>query len=315
MSRHIALNAPVIGLLAVSLFAITASEPARSQNFPENKPEFCKDIWKDVGLPKARTGMKITTVCHLGYITGHNDANKGPAWVIERLTPDLTKGKATREDQNFSADGKLPGNAQAIPADYDSNGFGFDQGHNAPAADFAGKQEFLNDTFFLSNAVPQVGVGFNRSIWRALETQVRNLVGSNHPVIIVITGSVEQGSKPIKISKDVCKTELELPVVEPTSICKDNHHKKNVQCDAGVAVPAGMFKIVYDPVAQNAFAVLMENESHTGRYKSGQGGEYIRAHKVGIATIEDLTGLKFFTDFPARKQNQMRSNCVDVRVH
>lgn len=314
MSRHFACNARVIALLVSSFLAITASNPARSQNFPENKPESCKDIWSEIGLPKAGSGMKITTVCHLGYITGHNNENKGPAWVIERLTPALTKGKATRENQSFSADDKLPAAAQAQPADYDGNGFGFDQGHNAPAADFAGKQDFLDDTFFLSNAVPQVGAGFNRSIWRSLEAQVRNLVGNNHPVIYVITGSVDQQEKPIKISKDVCKTELELPVVEPTSICKENHHKKKVQCDAGVAVPAAMFKIVYDPVAKNAFAVLMENESHTGRYKSGQGAEYIRAHKVGIATIENLTGLKFFPDFPARKLNQMRSNCVDVKV-
>ena len=40
--------------------------------------------------------------------------------------------------------------------------------------------------------------------------------------------------------------------------------------------------------------------------------EYIQAHKVGIATIEDLTGLAFFSALPDRKQRQLRASCTDV---
>lgn len=296
----------------VGALAAIALVPARAQNNPENDPNHCADIWKEIGLVSSKGG-DTTIVCHLGYIVGHNDRTKTPNWVIERLTPNLTQGSATREGDDFAADGKLPLEAQAQPADYDGNGFDFDKGHNAPAADFAGKRDFLDDTFFLSNAVPQVGPGFNRSIWRSLETQVRALVGKNHPAMYVITGSVYQESKPIKITGDVCNIELTLPVVQPTSICPENHSKKDVKCSAGVAVPAAMFKVVYDPVMQNAFAVLMENESHTGRYKKT--APYIAAHKVGVATVEDLTGLRFFTALPARKQNQIRNNCVEVKQH
>jgi len=310
MSRHSRLAVVAAALLAVTLPA--SSGPARAQNHPENDPNHCANIWKEIGLPSA-PGAHITTVCHLGYITGHNDDRKGPNWVIERLSPDLTQGKASRDDDDFAADTLLPEKAQAKPPDYDNNGFNFDKGHNAPAADFAGNQNFLNDTFFYSNAVPQIGPGFNRSIWRSLETQVRNLIGKNHPTMYVITGSVWQEDKPIKVSGDVCRTELVLPTVLPTSICPENHGKKNVQCEAGVSVPAAMFKIVYDPVMQNAFAVLMENESHTGKYKKV--ATYIEAHKVGVATIENLTGLRFFSALPTRKQNQIRSNCVDVKQH
>ena len=68
----------------------------------------------------------------------------------------------------------MPENASARPGDYSKSGY--DQGHQAPAADFKGSKELLEDTFFLSNSVPQVGAGFNRHIWQELEEHIQNLV-------------------------------------------------------------------------------------------------------------------------------------------
>jgi len=308
---HRARLAALAALAAGLLLAGAALGPAQAQNFPENDPQHCSAIWKAVGIPKGSADARSTIVCHLGYVVGHNDEAKGPNWVIEHLTPDLTEGDATRESQQFSADDKLKPAAQAKPADYD--GSGFDQGHNAPAADFAGQQKFLDDTFFLSNAVPQVGIGFNRSIWRSLETQVRNLVGDNHQELYVITGSIWQDDQPVDV--DACSASIKLPTVAPPAICPENHEHKKAACPAGVAVPSAMFKIVYDPAAQTAFAVLMQNINHTGKYKSGKGADYIQAHRVKVATIENLTGLTFFTALSERKRKQIRANCVDVRRH
>lgn len=307
---------------APAMFAIallTLAAPARGQNNPENNEDFCRKIWQQVGIPDGGDG-DTTIVCHKGYIVGHNDGRKAPNWVIERLDPALTgskddKEKASRKSKKFSPDKLLPDAAQATLADYAGTSDIFDQGHNAPAADFGGNQEFLNDTFFLSNSVPQIGEGFNRSVWRALENAVRDMIGDNHPEMIVITGSVWQGSKPIKVTNDVCRTELTLPKLTRASICPANGADETKKCDAGVAVPAAMFKVVYDPVMMHAFAVLMENRNHTGLYKSGKPRPYLEAHKVGVGTIEDLTGLRFFSALDARKQNQIRSNCVDVRFH
>lgn len=286
--------------------------------FPESSktdPNSCKKIWSEIGLPAPNPGGPHTTrICHIGYITGHNDSNKTPDWVIERLTPDIVSGEGTREDQDFKADPAItPPDKAAVPADYD--GSGFDKGHNAPAADFHGDQDALDDTFFFSNAVPQVGKGFNRSIWRSLETLVRKLVTGDRPELYVITGPVARESKPIKISSktDVCKSSIELPVPKQESICPDNHEDKKAECKAGVAVPAGMYKIVYDPSSRHAFAVLFENMDHTGLYKSGRTFDYIQAHKIGIGTIEDLTGLTFFPALSAREKRQMTANCTDVK--
>jgi endonuclease G len=311
MSRHIRIAA----LAAALPICMLAAAPACAQNHPENNKDFCKTIWDDIGVPEAASGDGITTiVCHKGYIVGHNDSHKTPNWVIERLTPTLTGKGASREGKDFAADALLPDKARGTPQDYDPHNSEFDKGHNAPAADFGGNQDALNDTFFYSNAVPQIGMGFNRSIWRSLETQVRNLVGKNHPLLYVITGPIYQEAAPIKIKNGPCPTQLTLPTVKPVTICADNAHG-NAACAAGVAVPAAMYKIVYNPMMQNAFAVVMENKSHTGLYAKGRGGKYIQAHRVGIETVEELTGLTFFPNLPERKRRQIRLSCVDVATH
>jgi endonuclease G len=303
---------------AVLTFGILiCGTPAHAQGTNATNPNVCKDIWAGVGLPTPNSGARdrITTVCHLGYIAGHNDRHKAPDWVIERLTPNLVAGTGAREDQDFRPEPAVPENAKAKPADYD--GSGYDKGHQAPAADFHGNQEFLDDTFFFSNAVPQIGIGFNRSIWRSLENHVRKLVTGNRPDLYVITGPIPLGPEPIKITSatDICRLDLELAVPDRKSICPENHANKNVPCAAGVAVPAAMFKIVYDPGSHSAFAVVMQNLSHTGKYRTGRNFEYIQAHRVGIATIESLTGHRFLTALSARKQRQIKASCTSVKFH
>ena len=307
-------------LVALALAALSPNSvllgPAAAQNqAPVADPSKCPDLWDAIGIPdrKSQGKEKFTIVCHLGYVTGHNNDNKTPEWVIEHVTPKMaaSSGSATREDQDFDADTLLPTKGQAVSADYD--GSGYDKGHQAPAADFKGNQKFLDDTFFYSNAVPQIGAGFNRSIWRSLETQVRKLSTDSKRDIYVITGPIFQESKPIKIAGDACGLKLTLPVPEKKSICPANRDDTDAKCQAGVAVPAALYKIVFEASGPTAFGVLMENKSHTGEYKSGAGFAYIKKHAVSISTIEDLTGLTFFTAFDTRKQRQLKQNCVTFK--
>lgn len=309
MSRHLSWAA---ALAVAALISLPLTAFAKSEEPPAG--QICNEIKSAIGLPQdlGDEAAPTQTICHLGYIVGHNNARKAPNWVAERLTPQLINGDAKRGSRGFQPDDALAPADSATDDDYKGNQ-PFDRGHNAPAADFAFSQKFLDDTFVFSNVVPQVGAGFNRSIWRSLETEVRNLVGDNHPVLYVITGSVWQQAKPIEISNDVCGTEMTLPVIKPVAICSDTAGHPDAKCKAGVSVPAAMFKIVYDPDMENAFAVLMQNESHSGRYRRTR--PYIEAHRVGLSTIERLTGLRFFSALSARKRRQMRNTCVDVRVH
>lgn len=299
--------------------------PAAAQNrTPVADPSKCPDLWAEIGLPegKPQGKDKFIVICHLGYVSGHNNVTKAPDWVIERVRPKLADatGEATRESQDFHADELiLPPSGRAVPADYDHSGF--DQGHQAPAADFKGDQKLLDDTFFYSNSVPQVGRGFNRSIWRSLETQVRKLSTGPRDELYVITGPVYQQARPIKIVRgaDACGAEFTLkgPENGKASICPANSDEADpsARCTNGVAVPVALFKIVYDAKVQNAFAVLMENKSHTGQYPSNRTFEYIKKHAVSIGTIEDLTGFSFFSALDERRQRQIRQNCATFKFH
>jgi endonuclease G len=303
----------LMAALGCALLACLSPDVARGQNHPENDPNHCPQHWNEIGLPtqKGAGTVQIITVCHKGYIVGHNSQTKSPEWVIEHLTPDLTKPGATRENQSFHEDEFLPEDKRATLKDYSESGY--DQGHQAAAADFSGNQAFLDDTFFLSNAVPQVGIGFNRSIWRAFETHVRKLV-DDRKGLYIITGAVPQ-TKAIKIpaANEVCRKDVNIPVPDDKSICPAHNEDNHARCTAGVAVPSALYKIVYSPSTQTAFAVLLGNLSHTGKYK--RTFDYIQQNRIGIGTIEDLTGLTFFSKLPDRKQRQMKTVCVDVKFH
>ncbi len=46
----------------------------------------------------------------------------------------------------------------------------FDRGHQAPSDDFKADKEWMVESFFLSNIVPQIGAGFNRDHLKNFET-------------------------------------------------------------------------------------------------------------------------------------------------
>lgn len=57
----------------------------------------------------------------------------------------------------------------------DYKGSGYDRGHLAAAGNHKVEQKHMEQTFFLSNMAPQIGVGFNRDSWNRLEKHVRKL--------------------------------------------------------------------------------------------------------------------------------------------
>lgn len=57
----------------------------------------------------------------------------------------------------------------------DYKGSGYDRGHLAAAGNHKADQKHMEETFFLSNMAPQVGVGFNRDSWNKLEKYIRKL--------------------------------------------------------------------------------------------------------------------------------------------
>lgn len=121
------------------------------------------------------------------YVLSYDRRNRVANWVFEHLTYARMKpGEDTdRGKSEFKEDTFIHPFFRSTNGDYKASGY--DRGHLAAAANHRSSQRFMDQTFFLSNIAPQVGVGFNRDKWNDLEKEVR-LLAKNHDNVWVCTG-------------------------------------------------------------------------------------------------------------------------------
>lgn len=259
-------------ILAVSLLALAGSTPALSKaecNPADKIVANCSAIWKAIGLPEyTATPSNKTAVCHDRYVLSHDNASKTPDWVVEVLNKAKLTNKFPRPKIKFSGDLCVPPEGQPDPGDYAKTTDKFEIGHQAPSEDFNNSDVNMRDTFVFSNAVPQGGDTFNAGIWKTLETEVRKAAVARRTVY-VITGPVRGsgGKRSISIAKadNACGGALDLDAFKTAMVCKAVNQKKATSCSSGVAVPVALYKIVYDPQKNVAYAFLMANRN----YKTG----------------------------------------------
>ena len=224
----------------------------------------CSDMLEVTDAPEyiGDDGAEHVHLCRAAYVLAYNSETKVPDWVLEDLTVDQLTGRAKRKD-TFKADTDINESHRATLADY--AGSGFDRGHMAPAADMVFSQSAMDESFLLSNMGPQVGIGFNRHIWKNLETATRDWARVNDRVI-VITGPVYEGE--------------ELEVIG----------------DGEVFVATHYYKIIYNPSRKRVLAFLIPNERLSGR----KFGEF----RVSVDDVEELTGIDFLRRLSARDERR-----------
>ena len=177
----------------------------------------------------------------------------------------------------------------------------------------------MRQTFRFSNAVPQVGTGFNGWVWKYLEERVRNLA-DNRSEVFVITGPVhlpDDGSPAtIPSEENACGGALALAGkadLGKASICDANDNDTSAECDLGIAVPAGLFKVIYVPSTERSFGFLMTNEDHHKFEKSAATYKYLKRWQVSLGVIEGLTSVELFPNFEARRKNIATNRCTQPR--
>lgn len=223
--------------------------------------EDCQEF-TTLGVP----GTSGDLLCRKGYLLSHDAARKTPVWVVEHLTRDRALHKVTGRSDDFRADQDLPEGRRAELSDY--RGSGYDRGHMAPAADLAWDEQAMSESFYLSNMVPQVGVGNNRGIWMELEKKVRNW-------------AVKRG---------------ELYVFSGPIYRKDDTETVGAN---QVAVPGMLYKVVLDPRQREALAIIMPNR----KLRSEDLPNYL----VSVREVERETGLNFFSALSAREQERLET--------
>lgn len=204
-------------------------------------------------------------LCRKGFLLSHDPVKKTPVWVAEHLTKEKANGPVVRKN-SFRADPNLLGGKRSELSDY--AGSVFDRGHMAPAADMKWDKQAMDECFYLSNMVPQVGKRMNRGIWRMLEEKVRKWALKRGEVYIY-TGPVYEATKSEVIGLN------------------------------RVVVPTALFKVVFDPQTQEVIAFMMPNKPLDTKDMP----KYI----VSVRDIENATGLDFFNNYNQESQDYMET--------
>jgi len=273
-NHPLASQKPIAAIRAASLlaifagFAIAASQISTSAELADlaNLPSHPCPFGTPISAPSPTSAPSLIIV-RPGYALAYSTDSKIALWVHEALEASDLRGPATRSRCSFRPDPLIPFNARAQLADY--RRCGFDRGHLAPAADFAYDQRRMQDSFFLSNVAPQIGPGFNRSLWADLEQRARKSV-PNEGVLHVITGPVFD------------------PKIPPKKIGR-----------RAIPVPTAFFKVLLSGRPAETPRVIAILIPHRPFPPIPRARSNLSPFVLSVDELEVLTNLNFFPDLDA----------------
>ena len=222
---------------------------------------FSSFLYCQTELPK--TNKKEQVVYHSGFTLSYNETHEQASWVAYELTAEELIKKVNRSD-NFKKDPKIK-TGSALPTDYSRSGY--DRGHLAPAADLSWSPTTMQESFYMSNMSPQKP-GFNRGIWKKLESYVRQWAYENKS-IYVVTGGI-------------------LSTVK-TSIGESN-----------VGIPSYYYKVILDYTQPEIKGIgfILPNTSSS---------KPLQNFAVSIDEVERITGIDFFYNLPDIDEQKIES--------
>lgn len=165
----------------LTLFAIPVT---LDYGYEENTPLY-------FGNPSDATEDEVLNECNFllikkGYTVSYSNDTLCPNWVAWHLCKE-DLGETTRSDK-FVPDKSLPANWYAVKKnDYQFPAYGFDRGHVCPSADRTADDEVNQETFLMTNMIPQ-SPDCNRIVWKDLESYERELVLQGNELYIFAGG-------------------------------------------------------------------------------------------------------------------------------
>jgi len=208
-------------------------------------------------LANAKLASRTRLLCYSDFAVLHSGVTHGPLWSAEHLTrAHLDDAKNEVRTNKFFQDPSLPPGEGATLADYKRSGF--DRGHMSPAGD-RWNDEAMAQSFTLANVVPQ-DRNNNQHLWAHIESAVRK-IAIRYGEAYVVTGPLFAGQSLRTIGAN------------------------------RVFVPTQLFKLVYVPAANEAFAVVVDNQA-TNRY------DVKTVHE-----LESISGIRF-TGIPEALKDQ-----------
>lgn len=254
-------------LLTLTIAVAQAAEVTVSAP-PPAEVASCVDRLTPYGMPSGPNSIKTTNLCRRAYLLRHYDECKGPLLVTEFLQAKNVGGTEARG--SFHPDPDLPKAVRGETKSYYKSGF--DMGHLAPAADFKDDRAEMDESFYLSNASPQVPA-MNRGIWRMIEMRVRAQAVKQNDVY-VITGVIYDQKPERMVDGD-----------------------KN---DSGICIGSAYYKVVIDKKTGDGSAYIVKNIKDFGPNDPDQ-------YMLTIAELEKQTGINFTPNLPRSTAKNLKN--------
>jgi len=183
--------------------------------------EECQDLFPKQQAPITQQAGR--DLCFDSFAIYYSPTDKKPIYAVEKLSREQLLAPHPRRSNQFYEEARLPFAERALLSDY--RGSGYDRGHNAPAGDMTNERS-MAQSFSLANMMPQARQN-NQGIWaKNVEEPTRLYVKRAAGDVYVYTGSIGNSG----------------------SIGSGR-----------VTIPSHLYKLVYDPNKNLAWAYWIEN--------------------------------------------------------
>jgi endonuclease G len=213
-----------------------------------------------------------------GSVLSYNESRGSVNWVSWRTTRADLGNSLPRPD--FRPDPRLPNRFRNIGY-YDYSGSGYDRGHLVPSADRFANGKLNEETFMMTNIIPQTGA-LNQYPWEKLESYVRSEVRKRNgfDAYQIAGGYGEQGF-------------LKNKVAVPTNCWK-----------IIVLIPRGRS---IDSIDQRTRIIAVDMPNVDGIENDSW-----EKYKTTIRAIEEKTGFDLFARLPRELQETIETR-IEIR--
>lgn len=225
---------------------------------------------REVGIPYHESPI----VEHFAYSILYSEKHEQPIWVAYTVTADRLENKCFKRTNNFKADPDVI-TGSATLKDYAKSGY--DRGHLCPAAVNTWSKQAMDESFYLSNMSPQVA-GFNRGIWKKLESYVRSEAGISGELYVVCGGIFNDD-------------------IAPNSIGTNN-----------VTVPDQYYKVLLDlsEVGVKTIGFILPNRPSK---------DPLASFAVSVDKVEEITGIDFYHTLNDDLEDEIESEYDIAKWH
>jgi len=247
-------------LVSFSVCTVHAASNACNDQCPAHsrRTAACQDMV--FGAIPASNHINEIKICRNHYLVSANTIAKTPNWIAYHLTSAYVPQPINRENY-FCPDPCLKPGQRAETSDYNGLYPNYNRGHLTPAKDNKWDLPSYQESFYLSNIVPQQPEN-NGGIWLKLESHM-DVWLKTYGELYIITGPVY-----------------------------DYNGVKHQEVGNGkIWAPAALFKVIYVPSKQRVLSFIIPNQP----INSADLPRYL----TSINDVNQRTGLNLFAELPA----------------